>query len=93
MHGKRSKNKRECRVFLIEHHELMDIAFGKPKNATFYLSVASFALRGSSADLGGSGVLWYSLKWSLGVVDSSSVRTDIIYDFVYNICFFKFGEV
>ena len=75
MHGKRSKIKRECRVFLIEHHELMDIAFGKPKNATFYLSVASFGLRGSNDDFGGSGVLWYSLKGSLGVAASSSVRT------------------
>ena len=45
------------------------------KNATFYLSVASFGLRGYSDDFGGSGVLWYSLKGSLGVTDCSSVRT------------------
>ena len=70
MHGKRSKNKRECRDFLIEHHELMDIAFRQAKIATFYLSVAFFGLRGSSDDFGGSVVLWYSLKGSLGVADN-----------------------
>ena len=39
------------------------------------LPVASFGLRGSSDDFGGSVVLWYSLKGSLGVTDCSSVRT------------------
>ena len=40
MHGKRSKIKRECRFYLIEHHELMDIAFRQNSVADLAEAVA-----------------------------------------------------